>query len=205
MPDCPAEYNIEPLNNLLFDITALGIVNFAKTMQFWECKLSSDMVIEKMTLGDLQRVMEIERESFSSPWSESAYITEISNQSAYYIVGKIEGLLIGYAGMWTIMDEAHITTIAVDKNYRGRKYGERLLVALLDEAVRRKMRRVTLEVRVSNRAAQRLYLKYGFSGVAIRKGYYSDNREDALIMWADDILSDAYQEHFSALKEKLGS
>jgi [ribosomal protein S18]-alanine N-acetyltransferase len=159
--------------------------------------------IEKMRRSDVSRVMEIEEQCFTTPWHESAYLTELVNRSAYYIVAWADDKVVGYSGMWVIMDEAHITTIGVDTDYRGRKIGERILVAILEEAQRRGARRATLEVRESNDLAQNLYRKYGFVPAAIRKGYYSDNNEDAVVMWVDDMFSSHYQEQFGKLKRLL--
>ena len=161
------------------------------------------LAIERMQLADIPKVMDIEIQSFSTPWSESAYITEASSQSAYYVVARLGDDVAGYAGMWMIMDEAHITTIAVDPKQRGRKFGERLLVALLDESIARGLRRATLEVRKSNRVARRLYEKYGFETVAVRRGYYADNKEDAMVMWVYDLLSPDYLSKYRELKSRL--
>jgi len=165
--------------------------------------LSQAPTIERMRLSDVPRVMEIELQSFPTPWSESAYITEISNQSAYYVVARLDGDVVGYAGMWVIMDEAHITTIAVDARHRGRKLGERLLVALLDESMAKGLKRATLEVRQSNRVAQKLYVKYGFDAVAVRKDYYANNNEDALVMWVHDLLAPGYVSRYRELRSQL--
>lgn len=154
-------------------------------------------------MKDIPRVMEIELQSFATPWSESAYITEMHNQSAFYIVAKLHGKVVGYAGMWVIMDEAHITTIAVDPEFRGRKLGERLVVALLDEGLARGVRHATLEVRRSNVPAQRLYEKYGFATVAVRRAYYANNHEDALVMWLRDMNSPQYLCKYRELKQRL--
>lgn len=151
----------------------------------------------------MPRVMEIEKQCFSTPWHENAYITELVNRSAYYIVAWVDDKIVGYSGMWVIMDEAHITTIGVDPEYRGRKIGEQVLVAILDEAQHRGARRATLEVRESNRLAQNLYQKYGFIPAAIRRGYYSDNNEDAVVMWIDDMFSSDYQSRYKDLKKQL--
>lgn len=161
------------------------------------------MRIERMQRGDVPRIMEIERQCFASPWHESAYLAELANRSAYYIVARVGDELVGYSGMWVIMDEAHITTIGVDPRYRGRKIGEQILVAILEEAQRRGARRATLEVRESNTVAQNLYHKYGFVPAAIRRGYYSDNGENAVVMWVDDMLSQHYQAFFSDTKRQL--
>jgi ribosomal-protein-alanine N-acetyltransferase len=114
-----------------------------------------------------------------------------------------EPTLGGYAGLWLVIDEAHITTIAVRPQFRGRGLGEMLLVALGEIAMGLHARWLTLEVRVSNSLAQSLYHKYGFKEAGIRKRYYSDNQEDAMIMWTDDITTAAYQELFNGLRTNL--
>ncbi|QIA26327.1 ribosomal protein S18-alanine N-acetyltransferase [Thermaerobacter sp. PB12/4term] len=142
--------------------------------------------IDPMTPGDLPLVLAIERRSFPTPWSERAFASELrDNLYADYIVARRGHRLVGYAGMWCILDEAHVTTIAVDPEFRGRGIGNRLLTALEERALRYGCRRMTLEVRVSNHVAQRLYLRHGFRPCGIRRGYYVDNGEDAIIMWRD--------------------
>ncbi|MCC6791830.1 MAG: ribosomal protein S18-alanine N-acetyltransferase [Thermomicrobiales bacterium] len=111
--------------------------------------------------------------------------------------------IAGFGGMWCVYDEAHITTIGVDPHYRGRGFGELLLLALFDEAVRRGAIWVTLEVRVSNRVAQRLYEKYGMSVQTVRKRYYSDDGEDAYVMWSQSLRDAAYRERINRLREDL--
>lgn len=139
-----------------------------------------------MTMDDIPGVMVIEHEAFTLPWTEEAFRNELThNQFAKYMIMEYEGAPIGYAGMWTIMDEAHITNIAVRKAYRGRGLGDRLLNELMRTAAYLGMERITLEVRVSNHVAQNLYAKKGFESAGLRKGYYSDNQEDAMIMWAN--------------------
>ncbi len=162
--------------------------------------------IEPMREQDIPRVTEIERASFPTPWPPDAYHREIrENRTAYYIVARVGEEVVGYAGMWVILEEAHVTTIAVDPKWRGRKIGERLLAALIEEAQRRGARWVTLEVRKSNRVAQQLYRKYGFREVHVRKGYYTDNGEDALIMWTGNILEEPFRSRFESLKAQLES
>lgn len=116
--------------------------------------------------------------------------------------------IAGFAGMWSVYDEAHITTIGVDPAYRGRGFGELLLLAMFDEAVRRAATWLTLEVRVSNDVAQRLYDKYGMSIQGIRKRYYSDNGEDAYVMWSRSLKDEEYLKELdhlrTALRERLG-
>lgn len=156
-----------------------------------------------MRQEDVPAVMVIERECFTVPWRESAYITELSNRSAHYLAACIDGEIVGYGGMWIIMDEAHITTLGVAKKHRGRKIGEQVLIALLEEAMRRKARRATLEVRESNLVAQNLYRKYGFQPAAIRRGYYTDNHENAVVMWVDNLGGVAFVSRLRELKNRL--
>lgn len=111
--------------------------------------------------------------------------------------------LIGYAGVWVTLDEGHITTIAVHPNQRGRSVGELLLNSLIDHGLELGAANLTLEVRVSNLAAQQLYLKYGFQPVGTRKRYYTDNGEDALIMWTDTISSPVYQTRLRELRQQM--
>ncbi|HEY2493145.1 MAG TPA: ribosomal protein S18-alanine N-acetyltransferase [Paenibacillus sp.] len=139
-----------------------------------------------MKLADIPNIMIIEQEAFTLPWTEDAFHNELTNNLfAKYIVLENNGEPIGYAGMWTIVDEAHVTNIALLEAYRGRKLGGLLLEELMNTASQIGMLRITLEVRVSNMIAQKLYERKGFTSVGIRKGYYSDNHEDAMIMWAD--------------------
>jgi ribosomal-protein-alanine N-acetyltransferase len=139
-----------------------------------------------MKLDDIDAICEIEREAFPTPWTHEAFYNELrNNHFARYLVMVYNGQLAGYAGMWLIMDEAHITNIAIHKNFRGKRLGEKLLRQLQATAYLQGMKQMTLEVRVSNTVALKLYEKLGFNGVGLRRGYYTDNNEDALIMWAD--------------------
>lgn len=139
-----------------------------------------------MTMGDIGTIAAIERESFTSPWSEEAFRNELqSNLFAKYMIMEEEGVILGYGGMWLIVDEAHVTNIAVREIYRGQGLGERLLREMMRTAHWMGAQRMTLEVRVSNEIAKSLYRKLGFYPSGIRPGYYSDNQEDALIMWAE--------------------
>jgi ribosomal-protein-alanine N-acetyltransferase len=148
-----------------------------------------------MAASDLDVVHAIEVSSFASPWSREALEIELGNPRAFYVVAESNGVVTGYGGEWIILDEAHITNIAVLPAGRGKRFGERLLIALLQEARYRGARRATLEVRVGNAVAIALYRKYGFESVAIRKRYYADNDEDALVMWVNDL----YQPSLSGL------
>jgi len=142
----------------------------------------------KMNVHHLDGVLAIENNSFPTPWSRSAFVHElVHNDFAYYIVAVDGEKVAGYAGMWRILDEGHITTLAVHPDYRRQKIGAGLLNALIMEGARRGCARMTLEVRPSNHAALELYGKTGFVSHGRRPGYYSDTKEDAIIMWKDDL------------------
>jgi ribosomal-protein-alanine N-acetyltransferase len=157
-----------------------------------------------MSIDDLADVQAIERASFSTPWPAHAYRQELeSNRLAHYVVAVLAGAIVGYAGIWLMVDEAHVTTFAVHPRYRRRGIGERLLLALLDLSLARHAREATLEVRLTNMPARRLYEKYGFRPVGIRPRYYSDNQEDALIMTTDPLDAAAMQQRVARLRAEL--
>jgi ribosomal-protein-alanine N-acetyltransferase len=184
-----------------------------------------------MKLAHVPAIMEIEREAFSLPWPERAYRHELTqNELAHYYVLCLRPVshlpvsvsawhrlwrlirrrsvadicpILGYGGFWLMYDEAHVSTLAVRVGHRRQGLGELLLVALLDEAQRLGASRATLEVRVSNEAAQTLYAKYGFKQVGQRKAYYSDNREDALILTTLEFASPAYRELIAVRRHDL--
>ena len=160
--------------------------------------------IEPMGLPDLDAVREIERRSFSTPWPAHAYPAEIeTNRLAHYRVARLDGRIVAFAGIWLLLDEAHVTTFAVDPEFRRRSIGERLLLAMVDVAIAKGAREATLEVRLSNVAARRLYEKYGFRPVGLRPRYYSDDNEDALIMTTEPLGEPAMQERLARLRASL--
>ncbi len=160
--------------------------------------------IEPMELDDLVQVQSIERASFTTPWPPHAYRSELeSNRLATYLVARVEDAVVGYAGVWLMVDEAHITTFAVDPRWRRQHIGERLLVAVLDVARDRHAREATLEVRLSNLPARRLYEKYGFRPVGLRPRYYSDDHEDALIMTTEPLDGRHMRERVERLRAAL--
>lgn len=157
-----------------------------------------------MTLADLDAVHAIERSSFSVPWPDDAYRNELlTNRLASYVVARAGDAIVGFGGLWVMVDEAHITTFAVDPRWRRRGVGEWMLLGLLDRAAERHAREATLEVRLSNMPARRLYEKYGFRPVGIRPRYYSDNGEDALIMTTDALASGGMRERLARLRDAL--
>lgn len=137
----------------------------------------------------IDSVLSIDSLSFPTPWSRESFENEIENNKfARYVVAKKDDVIIGYAGMWLILDEAHITNIAVHPEYRGIGSGNLLLEALMEICKIEFVSNMTLEVRKSNLVAQNLYKKYGFIEEGLRKAYYGDNKEDAIIMWKHNII-----------------
>ena len=144
---------------------------------------------DELLVSDLDEVMEIERLSFKTPWSRFAFIHEMQFERSLFKVMRIGGRLVGYGGFWYVLDEAHISNIAIHPDYRKRGLAKTLLIHLLEEAIAKGASKATLEVRRSNIAAQRLYGAFGFKVVTVRKNYYSDENEDALVMWNNDIAA----------------
>jgi ribosomal-protein-alanine N-acetyltransferase len=162
------------------------------------------VVVDRMAVDDLDAVHEIERESFSTPWPAHAYRQEIEqNRLAHYIVARYGSQVVGFAGIWLLVDEAHITTFATRAAWRRQGIGERLLLALIDLSLARGAVEATLEVRPSNTPARRLYEKYGFKVVGVRPRYYSDNNEDALIMTTDSLDGLPMRRRLQALRAEL--
>ena len=160
--------------------------------------------IAAMRQEDISVVIDIESVSFSTSWPANAFSNEISeNKLAHYYVGRADGKIVAYGGIWVILEDSHITTIAVHPDYRGRGLGEQMLVHLLDEAMARGASWITLEVRESNDIAQRLYRKYGFTNVSVRRAYYSDNNENAVVMWAGNLRGQLYRNRLQALRAAL--
>lgn len=159
--------------------------------------------IEPMLPSDVEAVARIDRRCYPSPWLTGAYATELGNRSAAYLVARLGSDVVGYGGQWVNGGEAHITTLAVEPAYQRRRVGERLLIALIEEAWCEGASHITLEVRQSNRPAQKLYQKYGFEAVAIRRNYYTDNGENALVMWATAIRSREFKQLLRDLRQKI--
>ncbi len=150
--------------------------------------------------------MPIESVSFGRHhWSPESFTYEIKNQIGRYysLINRRENKLIGYCGYWLILDEAHITTLAVDGTYRGNGLGELLLIKMLDRMSSQSVKWATLEVRVSNVSAQSLYYKYHFRSMGTRPHYYQDTQEDALIMTTDNIQDKAFRQMLGDHKRKL--
>ncbi len=148
----------------------------------------------------LRGVMAIERQVYPRPWSPNLFVTEMADErNRLYIVAKLGRDVIGYAGMICYGDEAHVTTIAVDPAQQRGKIGTRLMYELLEEAIDMGAHAVSLEVRVTNWGAQRMYQRYGFRPVGVRKNYYQEIGEDALIMWTEDIRTADYRKRLDSI------
>lgn len=188
--------------------------------------------LRTMTEADITQVAEIERQSFPTIWPLTAYRRELANRLARYIViidrarsplladekplrrsffdrfrGKspehdTSDYIIGYVGVWLMVDEAHIVAIAIREEYRRQGLGELLLLESIDLALSNGQESVTLEVRSSNQSAQAMYEKYRFLKVGVRRRYYTDNHEDALIMTTPPINAESYKEHLAYLRER---
>lgn len=151
--------------------------------------------IKPMTQMDLDNVIAIEAASYGEHhWSKESFFNELSNELAhYYCAFDVDDNLMGYAGTWQILEEAHITNIAVSPDYRRKKVGEALLTTIINDCKNNGIKYITLEVRVSNTPAINLYEKYGFKSLGTRKGYYQNNNEDALIMWTENMFYDKFK------------
>ena len=141
-------------------------------------------MIRIMTVEDLDQVMLLELACFSVPWTQESFKKELTeNKLAHYIVIEEENQIVGYGGVWYIVDEGHITNVAIHPDHRKKGLGKQLVDAMKDMAIQNDIILMTLEVRVSNVAAITLYERMGFLEAGIRPKYYTDNQEDALIMW----------------------
>jgi ribosomal-protein-alanine N-acetyltransferase len=148
-------------------------------------KKPAEVSIRPMTLEDIPVIVAIEEVSFPTPWTVQSFTSELKdNYLARYYCLVLDGKVIGYMGLWIVMGEAHVTNIAIWPGCRGQGWGEYLLRHIMREMYKAGILRITLEVRVSNKTAQNFYQKLGFKPAGIRKKYYSDNQEDAIIMWA---------------------
>lgn len=162
--------------------------------------------IVAMRRHDVRNVVIIEQQVFTRPWSPSLYLSELAqSDTRSYVVARCKGKVVGYGGLMVVVGEGHITTIAVAPNWQGRHIGMALLYRLAGEARAKGAGALTLEVRMSNKAAQALYYQFGFAPAGVRKNYYAEVNEDALVMWAHDVASDDYAKRLAAIQQKLAS
>jgi len=182
-------------------------------------QIRQQFALELMREADIATVQEIEREIFSTPWPRNAYYRELaSRSSAHYVVLRQEGTverptgfhsaeldpsIIGYGGMWRMYDEAHVTTIGVRRDVQHHGHGRIVFAGLVQAAYDMGAKWVTLEVRVSNENAMRMYEAFGFKVIGRRKGYYTDNGEDAVVMWSDSIHSPRFRRAYESNLERI--
>ncbi|KOO42279.1 ribosomal protein S18-alanine N-acetyltransferase [Priestia koreensis] len=146
--------------------------------------MNTTVTFRMMDVNDIDQVVGIEQLSFSTPWSKEAFVNELTqNQFSKYVVMEENDVIIGYCGLWVIIDEGHITNVAILPSHRGQGLGEKLMRKVMELSMEFGARTLTLEVRVSNHVAQSLYKKLGFEAGGLRRNYYTDSQEDALVMW----------------------
>ncbi|MEA2704180.1 MAG: [ribosomal protein S18]-alanine N-acetyltransferase [Actinomycetota bacterium] len=167
---------------------------------------SAELVVHlvPMRRRHLRSVLRIESQVYPRPWSLGLFMSELALRSsrAYY-VARIAGVVVGYGGLMVSVDDGHITTLAVDPDWHRNKLGTRLMLALARDAIARGVVGLTLEVRVGNVAAQQLYRQFGFVPAGIRKNYYVETNEDALVMWAHDIDADDYRRRLDRIEAEV--
>mgnify|MGYP001199735723 CR=1 FL=1 len=161
--------------------------------------------IVPMRRRHLRSVLRIEDLVYPRPWSMSLFLSEMNMRSSRcYLVARSRREVIGYAGLMMSLDDAHVTTVAVDPAWQRRHVGARLLLAIAREALARGAANLTLEVRASNVGARDLYRRFGFEAVGLRKGYYADSGEDAIVMWAHHADGPEYGALLDALERTFG-
>ena len=166
--------------------------------------MSEFEMIRPMTRDDIPAVATLEQQIYDSPWSVRVFYDELAMENRRYVVAEEDGVgVVGYAGLLVVESDAHITTLAVEPQARRHSLGTRLMLELVGAAVASGVDHITLEVRMSNEGAQRLYQKFGFAPVGLRKDYYRD--EDALVMWANDINGIDYQSRLMGVRNDLAA
>ena len=163
--------------------------------------VTSTVGLRPMTADDIDAALGLEERVYAQAWSRQVFTDELDQPTRRYLVADVAGSLAGYGGVMLVGDEAHITTVVVDPLHRQSRIGTRLMLALVDKALGAGAKALTLEVRVSNEAAQALYRRFGMAPVGVRKQYYRD--EDALIMWVHDIDGDNFLTRLAELRETL--
>jgi len=165
-----------------------------------------DLVVHMVAMRrrHLRAVLRIESQVYPRPWSLSLFVSELAlrNSRAYW-VARVDGNVVGYCGLMVSVDDGHVTTLAVDPAWHRRSIGSRLLLTLAREAIGRGATGLTLEVRLGNRGAQELYRRFGFRPAGVRKNYYVETNEDALVMWADDVNEPAYADRLAEIERHL--
>ncbi len=162
------------------------------------------VVLTPMTRRDVRGVMHIEEQVYPRPWTAPLFLSELAMPSTRaYFVARVGRRIVGYAGLMVSFEDAHVTNIAVDPEWQRHGIATRLLVALAREALARGVQHLTLEVRTSNTAAKNLYRRFGFAPVGVRKNYYPETNEDAIVMWAHDVDTPEYAALLAALERRV--
>jgi ribosomal-protein-alanine N-acetyltransferase len=166
---------------------------------------TADLRIEPLRRRHVPAVARLEKLVSTNPWSAELFRGELAlpEEQRAYRVARAGGRLVGYGGLMFVLDEAHVTTLSVHPDRQGERIGTRLLAVLVREALRRGTTALTLEVRASNEPAKALYRRFGFAPAGVRKGYYAEVGEDALIMWAHDLDGEAYADRLSTIEAGL--
>lgn len=169
-----------------------------------ELAAPDELVVQLMRRRHLPAVLRIEKQVYPRPWTMGLYLGELAlPASRLYIIARRGSRLVGYAGFMLTLDECHVTTVAVDPTMQGNHIGTQLMLVLATRAVARGATSLTLEVRMSNKPAQELYRKFGFAPAGVRKGYYAEVNEDALVMWAHDVDHPDYGRRLAAIETGL--
>jgi [ribosomal protein S18]-alanine N-acetyltransferase len=167
--------------------------------------IDAEVRIVPMRRRHLRAVVRIETQVYPRPWTHSLFVSELALRSSRsYVVARVGRDVVGYAGLMMSLTDGHVTTIAVDPAWHRRGVGMRLLLTLAREAIDRGALAMTLEVRLSNRGAQEMYKRFGFTAVGVRKGYYADIGEDALVMWAYDVSEPPYLRLLDGIENGIG-
>ena len=163
-----------------------------------------DVLIRKMETDDIDDILAIEERCYGEHhWSYESFISELNNQISSYICAVVNNKCVGYMGIWKIIEEAHVTNLSVNPDFQNQKVAHRLLLSSIDECYKNKIKYITLEVRVNNKKAIHLYEKFGFKSLGLRKNYYQDNNEDALIMWSENIFDKKYKDLYNNIKKEI--
>lgn len=161
-----------------------------------------EVIVQKMQTSDIDAIYEIEKSAYGEHhWSRESFYNEIKNNIGFYIVARNpqNNEIAGYLGSWLIVDECHITNVAVNFNFRRQKIAEQLMITLINHCYENFIKYITLEVRISNTPAISLYEKFGFKSIGVRKKYYQDNNEDALIMFTENIWHEKFKTVYNNL------
>jgi len=159
------------------------------------------LAIAPMRRRHLRAVLRIEAQVYPRPWTLRLFMSELAlRNTRTYTVAQVDGIVVGYSGLMVTGEDAHVTTIAVDPAWHRRGVGARLLIEMARTAVELGARHLTLEVRMSNEPAKRLYTKFGFAPAGVRKNYYVETNEDALVMWANDIDTADYRHRLTRIE-----